>query len=148
MKKLLIVVFMLLSGTALMAQTDAAAKTSGASFKFEEMEFNFGQIKQGDKVGHKFKFINNGTEPLIISQAQGSCGCTVPEWPKQPLKPGESGIIDVTFDSAGKMGVQDKTVTITSNAATNPVVLHIKGTVEAAPTNATQESKPMEKHQH
>ena len=138
----------MISSVAVFAQSDQA-KPSGASFKFDEMEFNFNKIKQGEKVEHDFKFINNGTEPLIISQAQGSCGCTVPEWPKQPIKPGETGTISVTFNSAGKMGMQDKTVTITSNAVLNPVILHIKGTVESAGSAATPEEKqPMEQHQH
>ena len=74
---------------------------------------------------------------MIITNAQGSCGCTVPEWPKEPIKKGEAGKIHVTFNSAGKMGLQDKTITITSNAKTSPVVLHIKGNIEAA---ATQEA--------
>ncbi|MBS1765052.1 MAG: DUF1573 domain-containing protein [Bacteroidetes bacterium] len=104
-----------------------------AEFKFENLEYNYGTIKQGDKVEYTFNFTNTGKEPLIITSAQGSCGCTVPEWPKEPIKKGENGKIHVTFNSAGKMGLQDKTVTINSNAKTNPVVLHIKGNIEAAP---------------
>lgn len=107
-----------------------------AEFKFENLEYNYGTIKQGDKVEYTFNFTNTGKEPLIITSAQGSCGCTVPEWPKEPIKKGEAGKIHVTFNSAGKMGLQDKTVTINSNAKTNPVVLHIKGNIEAAPAAA------------
>jgi hypothetical protein len=105
-------------------------------FKFEKMEYNYGSIKQGDKVDYEFVFTNVGKEPLIISSASGSCGCTVPEWPKEPIRKGEKGKIKVTFNSAGKQGMQDKTVTINSNAATNPVVLHIKGNVEVPPAPA------------
>ena len=106
--------------------------TSTAEFKFEKEEHNFGTIKQGASVTYEFKFTNPGKDPLIITDARGSCGCTVPEWPKEPIKKGQSGVIKVTFNSAGKMGSQDKTVTITSNAKTATKVLHMKGTVEAA----------------
>lgn len=107
-----------------------------AEFKFEQIEYNYGTIKQGDKVDYEFVFTNVGKEPLIISSANGSCGCTVPEWPKEPIKNGEKGRIKVTFNSAGKQGMQDKTITINSNAVTNPVVLHIKGNVEVPPVPA------------
>lgn len=118
------------------AAATPAENKNQADFKFEALEYNYGTIKQGDKVEHTFTFTNVGKEPLIISNAQGSCGCTVPEYPKEPIKKGEKGAIKVTFNSAGKMGMQDKTVTITSNAKTNPIVLHIKGTIEAAPASA------------
>jgi len=126
------------------ASTATAVSTDGPVMKFDKEEHNFGTIKQGDKVEYAFEFVNNGKEPLIISEAHGSCGCTVPEWPKQPLKKGEKGTIKVTFNSAGKQGIQDKTVTITSNAADSPKVLHIKGTVEAVTVAPTPEAKPME----
>ena len=89
---------------------------------------------------HLFTFTNTGKEPLIITSAAGSCGCTVPEWPKEPIKKGDKGTVKVTFNSAGKMGMQDKTVTIQSNAKTNPKVIHIKGNVEAPPK---QEATPV-----
>jgi hypothetical protein len=123
------------------ATTPATENKNQAEFKFESLEFNYGTIKQGDKVEHTFVFTNTGKEPLIITNAQGSCGCTVPEYPKEPIKKGESGKINVTFNSAGKMGMQDKTVTITSNAKTNPIVLHIKGNIEAAPTAPAEAPK-------
>ncbi len=106
------------------------ANPNAPEMKFDKEVFEFGTIKQGATVEHEFKFKNTGKEPLIITQAQGSCGCTVPTWPKEPIKKGETGIIKIAFNSAGKMGAQDKTVTITSNAKNNPVVLHIKGTIE------------------
>jgi len=77
--------------------------------------------------------VNVGKEPLIISSAQGSCGCTVPTYPKEPIQKGERAVIKVTFNSAGKMGTQDKTVTIQSNAKTSPMIIHMKGNVEAPP---------------
>ncbi|MEO8085632.1 MAG: DUF1573 domain-containing protein [Bacteroidota bacterium] len=102
------------------------------SFKFTEEEFNFGTIMQGDKIQHDFEFVNTGKDPLIISNAAGSCGCTVPEWPKEPIMGGAKGILKVTFNSAGKQGMQDKTVTLTSNAKQNPMVIHLKGNVDKA----------------
>ena len=101
-----------------------------ADFKFEVEEYNFGTIKQGESVNYDFNFTNIGKEPIIISESHGSCGCTVPQWPKEPIKKGEKNQIKVTFNSTGKMGMQDKTVTITSNAKNSPKVLHLKGTVE------------------
>ena len=101
-----------------------------ASFKFETEEYNFGTIEQGESITHEFKFINTGSEPLIISQAEGSCGCTVPIFPKEPILKNQSAAIKVTFNSTGKYGIQDKTVTLTSNAKQSPMIIHIKGTVE------------------
>lgn len=111
---------------------------NAADMKFEKEVFDFGKIKQGESVTHEFKFKNAGKEPLIITQAQGSCGCTVPEYPKEPIKQGQTGTIKVTFNSAGKMGAQDKTVTITSNAKNSPMVLHVKGTIEKAEEKAAE----------
>lgn len=114
------------------AATPAPADNKNSSeMVFEGLEFNFGSIKQGESVTHEFTFVNNGKEDLIITNAQGSCGCTVPLYPKEPVAKGGKGTIKVTFNSAGKMGLQDKTVTITSNAKNSPVILHLKGTVEA-----------------
>lgn len=107
----------------------ATASAASADFKFDEEVFDFGTIKQGDEVHHDFKFTNVGKEPLVINEAHGSCGCTVPDWPKQPIKKGEAAVIKVTFNSTGKMGTQDKTVTITSNAKSGSKVLHLKGNV-------------------
>lgn len=113
-----------------------------ASYKLETEEFNFGSITQGESVTHEFKFTNSGNEPLIISKAEGSCGCTVPTYPQQPILKGQSGIIKVTFNSTGKLGIQDKTVTITSNAVQNPLILHVKGTVEKPIEQQSTEPQP------
>lgn len=135
---------LLVSLVSIIGMTANAQGNKGPSVKFEYLEYDFGKIKQGDKVQHEFRFTSNGSEPLMISQAQGTCGCTVPEFPKQPLKKGEKGVVKVTFDSAGKMGIQDKTVTIMSNATGGPVVLHMKGIIEAAPLKNTPEARPLE----
>src|SRR5215216_1648023 len=84
-----------------------AENKNAPDFKFEEEEFNFGTIKQGEVVTHVYTFTNTGKEPLIITSASGSCGCTVPEYPKEPIKKGEKASIKVTFNSGGKMGMQD-----------------------------------------
>ena len=92
-------------------------------------EFNFGEIKQGEKVSHNYKIKNIGNSDLLISSAKGSCGCTVPEWPKDPIKPGKEAKIKVTFDSKGKKGKQAKRVTLMTNAIPNVKILTIKGNI-------------------
>lgn len=82
---------------------------------FEEKVHNFGDIAQGEKVEYSFKFTNTGTKELLIEDAVSSCGCTVPEWPKSPLKPGESGYMKVIFDSHGKSGYTEKEISIKTN---------------------------------
>lgn len=111
------------------------------SIKFDEETYDWGKVMDGEKVTHVFKFKNTGKEPLIISNAKGSCGCTVPEWPKDAIAPGKSGEIKVVFDSKGKGGVggkdDSKKVTITANTDPADTYLTIKGKIdkkeEAAP---------------
>lgn len=97
---------------------------------FEKDAHDFGKIIQGEKVSYKFKFTNTGSSDLLITDAKGSCGCTVPEYPKTPVKPGDSGVIDVVFDSTGKDGQQNKKVTITANTVPGTVTLAINGMIE------------------
>jgi hypothetical protein len=104
-------------------------KDSQPFFEFVEEVVDFGTITQGEIVAKTFKFRNVGKSNLIISSAQGSCGCTVPEWPKEPIKPGEDGKIEVTFNSNGKQGLQNKTITLVANTVPNTKVLAIKGEV-------------------
>ncbi len=106
-----------------MAATDAPVMT------FETTSYDFGKIKEGEKVVYEFKFTNTGKTPLIISDASATCGCTVPEVPKEPVKPGAEGVIKVVFDSMGKGGVQDKVVTVTSNGNPNINDVHLVGEV-------------------
>jgi hypothetical protein len=98
---------------------------------FAEKEHNFGEIKQGDKVEHVFTFKNTGEADLIITNAQASCGCTVPEYPKEAVKPGESGKIMVSFDSTGKSGETHKTITVSCNTESGNELLTIKTTIKA-----------------
>jgi hypothetical protein len=98
-------------------------------FEFVEEIKEFGEITQGEVVSMTFRFRNVGKKDLIISSATGSCGCTVPEWPQEPIKPGAEGKIDVTFDSNGKQGMQNKTSTLVANTIPNTKVIAIKGSV-------------------
>ena len=84
---------------------------------------------RGESVAHSFIFKNEGDTPLIISNAKGSCGCTVPEWPRFPISPGDSNSIKVIFNSKGKKGLQNKSVTLTTNMYPNSTVLKVKGFV-------------------
>jgi len=100
------------------------------TFKFIEESFDFGsEIIEGEKVTHKFTFTNDGNTPLIIEGVKASCGCTTPDWPKQPIAPGADGEITATYNSKGRMGKFNKAIRITSNAATPTKVLYIKGEV-------------------
>lgn len=101
-------------------------------FDFEEETFDFGNITEGVVAEHTFRFKNVGEAPLIISSATASCGCTVPSWPREPIPVGGSGEILVKFDSKGKPGVQNKTVTITANTADKISRLNIKSSVSPA----------------
>ena len=98
-------------------------------FTFEQEEHNFGQIRDADIVSHTFRFTNSGEAPLIISKATAACGCTVPQWPKQPIPVGGSGEIQVQFDSSNKPGMQNKVVTITANPASKVKKLLIRAQV-------------------
>ncbi|SDS74030.1 Protein of unknown function [Mucilaginibacter mallensis] len=109
--------------------TGAAVATNAPVMKFEYSMHDFGKITQGDKVNYKFNFTNTGKSPLIISNAVASCGCTKPEWPSGPIKPGDSGQINVTFNSAGKSGLQDKMITITANTNPPQNAVHLVGEV-------------------
>lgn len=98
-------------------------------YQFDFQEHDFGTMTQGEKVSFAYRFRNVGKADLIIRSANGSCGCTVPEWPKDPIKPGEYGIVNVTFNSEGKEGLQHKTVTLIGNTIPNTYVLSVKANV-------------------
>ncbi len=134
MKKLLSV----LAVVAFFATFSYSQNNSGPSMKFESTEVDYGEIQQGSEPLRTFTFTNVGNEPLIISNAKGSCGCTVPSYPKDPILPGETSKIEVRYDT-NRIGPFQKTVTLTTNEATNTHTLKIKGKVNAKPT---QESVP------
>jgi hypothetical protein len=100
-------------------------------FTFVEEEHDFGLLVDGEKVSYSFVFTNTGDAPLIISNAKGSCGCTVPNWPKNPIAPGETGNIDVSFNSSGRKGIQNKAVTLTANTNPNRKVIKIKAEIQS-----------------
>ena len=97
--------------------------------EFEKRVHDFGIIIQGEKVAYTFNYKNTGGSDLIIKSAQGSCGCTVPTFSKEPIKPGESGEIEVVFNSSGRKGNQHKTISIFTNAQPNKEVLTITGQI-------------------
>lgn len=88
----------------------------GPIIVFDEETHDFGTVIQGEKVFYSFRFVNTGDDDLIISMAQGSCGCTVPTFPKEPIKPGKEGKINVVFNSENLMGISEKTITVISNS--------------------------------
>ncbi len=109
--------FVLCIGFGVIAQTATAdTPQNGAKIAFSESSFDFGDITQGDRVTHTFAYENTGNEPLILSDVKTTCGCTATNWDREPLAPGETAEITVNFNSRGKMGMQNKVVTIMSNA--------------------------------
>ena len=96
---------------------------------FESTDHDFGKVPEGTMATYEFRFKNTGNQPIVIANAQASCGCTTPEWTKSPVAPGKSGIIRAVYNSAGRPGVFAKTVTVTSNATEGSKVLSLKGTV-------------------
>ncbi len=102
-----------------------------AGIEFKKTEYQIGKVVQGEKVGCQFLFRNTGTADLLIRDARASCGCTVPQWEKEPVKPGETGRLEVMFDSSGRMGIQKKSVTVISNADNQASTLMIIAEVVA-----------------
>ncbi|TAH26311.1 MAG: DUF1573 domain-containing protein [Cytophagales bacterium] len=98
---------------------------NGAVIGFPITSHDFGDIIQGDKVSFVFKYKNTGTEPLIINEVLTTCGCTATEWSKTPLAPGEIGSLSASFNSEGKMGRQNKVITILSNATNNAATISL-----------------------
>jgi hypothetical protein len=101
-----------------------------AKITFETTEYNFGTIDEGDVVEHSYKFTNTGKVPLTILSARSSCGCTTPEWPKEPIPPGGTGEILAKFNSEGRIGEQSKLVIVTANTYPNETTVKLKGVVK------------------
>ncbi|HFA51550.1 MAG TPA: DUF1573 domain-containing protein [Bacteroidetes bacterium] len=145
MKKLLSFLAFALFATMTFAQDatpaaggDAGAAADGPKMEFETTEIDYGTIEQGSDPLRIFKFTNVGDEPLIISKAKGSCGCTVPKYAQEPVLPGETSEIEVRYDTK-RVGPFQKTVTLTTNESTPTHVLKIKGKVNPKPV---EESVP------
>lgn len=118
--------------------TKATSKVPTApitTIKFEESTYDYGTIKDGEKIKHSYKFTNTGKNPLIISDAKGSCGCTVPDWPREPIAPGKTGEIKVEFNSTGKGSPEgrpeSKRVTLYANTDPAETYLNIKGVIKS-----------------
>lgn len=109
--------------------TEVVTSDDQPAFQFESEEHDFGIIEEGTVVTHDFVFTNVGKAPLVITSAQGSCGCTVPEYPRDPVMPGKKGVIKVSFDSSNRAGRQDKTVTLIANTVPNTKILRITSEV-------------------
>ena len=113
-----------------------AIQVGGAEISFEKEVHDYGVMEQNGNGQCEFVFTNTGTEPLLITNARGSCGCTVPEWPREPIAPGASSSIKVKYDTK-RIGLINKSVTITSNGETSTKIIRIKGEVKAPATGAT-----------
>ncbi len=127
------VFFLSLSGQNLISDFDPAIPELVTTIEFDQTDFHFGDIKEGEIIQNVFYFTNTGEEPLVITNAKATCGCSVPRWPKEPIMPGERGEILVQFDSKnkGKVGGQIQAKRITISANTDPVnnYVMIKGNV-------------------
>jgi hypothetical protein len=134
---LLIFAFQLSNAQKLEMEAEPKPVSGVPVLAFAEVDYDFGDITQGDKVTHVFTFKNEGTVPLLISNVQTTCGCTVPEWPRTPIAPGAESEIRATFDSSGKMGKQNKVITVNSNASepVSRVTLRSNILPKAAPEN-------------
>jgi len=113
------------------------------AMKFEEEMHDFGTINEGDVVEHTFMFENTGDAPLVVSNAKGSCGCTVPTWSKEPIAPGEKGEMVVKFNSNGKPNNQMKTVRITANTESGQEMIKIKAFVTPKAGGAAKTGNPV-----
>ncbi|MES2733745.1 MAG: DUF1573 domain-containing protein [Bacteroidota bacterium] len=122
----------------------ATAAFAQGELKFKSDLHDFGNVEEGVQASYKFEFTNTGKEPVIISNVQASCGCTTPSWTKEPVLPGKTGEIMASFNSTGRPGTFNKTVTVTSNAANPSQVLTLKGNVNpkaAKPAPTAEELK-------
>ncbi len=156
MKKIFIALFLLVAfGTYSFAQVEEAEKkatyimdedgnlieTTDPVMEFDLEKHDFGEVEEGPKIEYQFKFTNVGKEPLIISNVKASCGCTTPEWPKEPIMPGEESFIKAVYNTKGRPGPFNKSITITSNAHTPTKRLFIKGAVKKPEQIQTQPVK-------
>jgi hypothetical protein len=135
-------IFMILAVFTLHAQdvqpAPAPADPNAPEISFDKVVHDFGTVVQNGEANCEFKFTNTGKEPLIVQKPVSSCGCTVPSWPQEPVLPGKSDVVKVTY-STHNVGPINKTITVTSNAKTSRVVLSIKGNVVAKPADKVPE---------
>ncbi|MBL4744967.1 MAG: DUF1573 domain-containing protein [Flavobacteriaceae bacterium] len=115
---------------------DVQISKGGAVMEFDKRAFEFGTVDEGTVINGVFKITNVGKSDLVILSAKPSCGCTVPSWPKEPIKPGDTAALTFTFNTRGKPNKQNKSITIKSNAEKSIEVLRIKGFVTPKPKTA------------
>ncbi len=146
MKKTLFYVFLLMAGVLLASscgrsregdgrndrESHAQADTGHAKITFTEYQHDFGKMTEGEVVTYTFQFRNTGTADLLITSVSASCGCTVPKYSRKPVKPGETGEIDIEFNSQGKMGAQRKSIAVRGNTSPPVTILQIMAQVEPA----------------
>ena len=139
MKKLfpVILTFLAFVWYPFFSQGQAAKSGTGPKIVFEDESHNFGAIKEGLIAEYTFTFKNTGDQPLILKDVRPSCGCTTPEWSKEPVLPGKTGLIHVKYNSAGRPGKFNKSITITSNIPDETKILFITGTVAPSTDNST-----------
>ena len=123
---------------------EKSKKVKEPEITFESLTHDYGNIQQGDNGTCEFRFKHTGKADLILTNCSASCGCTVPEWPKDPIAPGKKAVITVKYNTQ-RLGAINKTITVESNAINNRVVLNIKGNVAAKPVEAapSNEASPM-----
>ncbi len=125
------------------ANKPAAPNPNAAKIAFKEETYDFKEVPEGPQVTHEFKFSNTGKEPLILTNVRASCGCTTPSWPKEPVLPGKDAVILVTYNTQGRPGVFNKSVTINSNSDTPDKIIYIKGeVVKAEPEKSVPVEQP------
>lgn len=123
--------FVSAQGTLDTTDEDLEMAADGPKMDFESLEVPYGEISQHSEPLRNLAFTNTGTEPLVIKSARGSCGCTVPIWPKEPIMPGESANIEIRY-ATDRIGKFSKTVTITTNESGDPHVVKVHGNVSKA----------------
>jgi len=135
----------LLSSMMVLVGVFAFAQEKQAEISFETVSHDFGTITEGTQATVEFQFTNKGDAPLVLSSVSASCGCTTPEWTKEPIMPGQTGIVKAIYNSTGRPGSFTKSITVNSNAKNGTMILTIKGNVapkQVAPTSPVQNQKP------
>lgn len=140
MKKLVLLIGILMMTMSFAKAQEEKTVTNGPEIQFEQLNYDFGNVEYGGNCDVEFRFTNTGNEPLIIQKPKTSCGCTASSWPKEPILPGASDSIKVTYKTTTKVGNFNKSVTVTSNAVANStVILRIKGVILEQPTEVLPE---------
>jgi hypothetical protein len=140
---LIFFLFSLTLSSRMLAQKDGSkTPLSRAEISFPDRQFDFADIVQGEKVSKKFRFQNIGSEPLMILNVQTTCGCTASDWPKQPIAPGDSSQLTVTFNSAKKAGRINKVITVYTNGVLPEEKLKITGNVLLPGSQPSKDENP------